>query len=82
MSPWKDKAKNNQASAIYGKKNYKRLTLCIRIDSGIPEALDLMQRVTGMPQPVYAKEALMEQLKKMGISMRDLQKGMKKKLLN
>ena len=66
MAPWKDKTKNNKASSEYGKKNYKRLTLCIRIDSGIPDALDLMERLTGMPQPIYAKNALLEQLQKDG----------------
>ncbi len=66
LMPWKDKAKNNAASALYGKKNYKTVILHIRLDSGIPHALDRMQEDLQMPIATYAHQALVVQLRNDG----------------
>ena len=50
----------------YKRENYDLIQLRVRKDSGIMDALNLMNDLTGMPRSEYLRSALVDQLAKDG----------------
>ncbi len=46
----------------YKREKYTQVNVRIRKDSGILEALEIMNRVTGMPKAEYIRDAIEERL--------------------
>lgn len=53
-------------SEKYKRENYDLIQLRVRKDSGIMDALDLMNELTGMPRSEYLRSALIDQLARDG----------------
>lgn len=64
--PYKNKEDGNKARSEWRKKSYDVLTLNIRKDSPIPEALERMKEDLEIAPATYAQQALVVQLRKDG----------------
>jgi len=67
MAEYMEKPKKRQGEELKDRQNmYKQITMKVRTDSELYQAMVLCQKITGFPLATYAQLALAEKLKRDG----------------